>query len=118
MMKTAFNELSWVAVSRNRSNVEQLSEDSGLCPYALIDGEFKPSDGHYEVFDYLYHSVGLRNDCDDKGLLEDALIDFLGAVSSYMNSGSYDVFTFTFKPDHGGATYFLKRYTQEEGAAV
>lgn len=117
-MKTAFNDLSWVAVSRNRSNVEQLSECSGLCPYALIDGEFKSSDGHYEVFDYLFRSVGLRSDYDDKGHLPEAYDEFIGAASSYMNSGSDDVFTFTFKPEHGGATYFLKRYTQEEVEAV
>jgi hypothetical protein len=91
-----------------RANIEEMNEQASFCPYDTRvsdeESDLIPSDGHYSVFDYLYLAVGLRDD-----ELEEAFQDFEDATCAYVNSGNEGVESFTFKPEHGGATYYFRR---------
>jgi len=99
---------TWLAYSMVRANIEEMNEQASFCPYDTRvsdeEGELIPSDGHYNVFDYLYLAVGLRGDD-----LESALVEFESAAGEYINSEDDDISSFTFKPGHGGATYYFRR---------
>lgn len=98
----------WLAHSMVRSNVEEFNEQTEFCPYDTRvsddNGELIPSDGHYGVFDYLYLAVGLRDE-----ELENALENFEQATCAYVNSDNNGIASFTFKPEHGGATYYFRK---------
>jgi hypothetical protein len=95
-----------------RANIEEMNEQASFCPYDTRvsdgEGELIPSDGHYNVFDYLYLSVGLRGDD-----LENTLLEFEQAAGEYINSEDDDISSFTFKPEHGGATYYFRKFDGE-----
>lgn len=112
----------WLAHSLVRANVENFNEATEFCPWNVcshlhgeghpLHGKFTPSDGHYGVFDYLYKAVGLRSDANDEGPLQDALEDFEGAAFAFMNSAE-EFGSFTFKPEHGGGTYYFRKFDGE-----
>jgi hypothetical protein len=112
----------WLAHSQVRARIDNLSREAEFCPWSIcphLHGEgsplfnkFTPSDGHYGVFDYLYLAVGLRSNHDDEGPLQDALEDFDKAAFAFMNSDE-ETGSFTFKPEHGGATYYFRKFDGE-----
>lgn len=101
-------KVTWLAYSMVRANVEEFDEQTSFCPYDTRvsddEGDLIPSDGHYSVFDYLYLAVGLRDD-----ELEEALQEFEASTCAYINSDNEGLASFTFKPEHGGATYFFRK---------
>ena len=112
----------WLAHSPVKANVEQLNNETEFCPWSTCPhmhpeghpnyGKLIANDGHYGVFDYLYKAVGLRNDGDDDGPLGEALEDFDNAAFTFMNSGE-EFGSFTFKPEHGGLTYYFRKFDGE-----
>ncbi len=95
----------WLACSMVRANVEQLNEHAFYCPFDVsVDGELAPSDGMYEPFDYLWWAVGLRDET-----LDEAWDGFEKAVSAFVNSDDDGIGSFTFKPQHGGSTYYFRK---------
>ena len=112
----------WLAHSLVKKDVETLSPATQFCPWSTCPhmhpeghenfNKLVANDGHYGVFDYLYLAVGLRNDGEDDGPLGDALADFEEASFAFMNSDE-EYGEFTFKPEHGGATYYFRKFVGE-----
>lgn len=112
----------WLAHSLVRANVENLNEATEFCPWSICphlypeghedSNKLFANDGHYGVFDYLYKAVGLRSNANEDGELDKALADFDEASFAFMNSGE-EFGEFTFKPEHGGGTYYFRKFNGE-----
>lgn len=112
----------WLAHSPVKAKIEQLNNETEFCPWSTCPhlypeghenfNKLFANDGHYGVFDYLYKVVGLRSNAKEDGRLDEALADFEEASFAFMNSDE-EYGQFTFKPEHGGLTYYFRKFDGE-----